>query len=122
LLGVNAMVAEATQKASLHSTTGAVAVDMESHVVARVARRHRLPFAAARVISDAAHHNLPPAARVGMKSDGGLDLPAVLRSLLVNPGQLPALIRTGLEAERGFRALLRGHRRLGPRLGGPDLG
>jgi adenosylhomocysteine nucleosidase len=121
LLGVNAMVAEATQKASLHSTTGAVAVDMESHIVARVARRHRLPFAAARVISDTAHHNLPPAARVGMKSDGGMDLPAVLRSLLAKPGQLPALIRTGLEAERGFRALLRGHRRLGPRLGGPDL-
>ncbi|MEA2853638.1 MAG: hypothetical protein QOE02_3657 [Rhodospirillaceae bacterium] len=121
LLGVNAMVAEATQKASLHSTTGAVAVDMESHIVARVARRHRLPFAAARVISDAAHHDLPPAVLVGMKSDGGMDLPAVLRSLLANPGQLPALIRTGLEAERGFRALLRGHRRLGPRLGGPDL-
>ena len=122
LLGVNAMVAEATQKASLHSTTGAVAVDMESHIVARVARRHRLSFAAARVISDAAHHDLPPAVLVGMKSDGGMDLPAVLRSLLANPGQLPALIRTGLEAERGFRALLRGHRRLGPRLGGPDLG
>jgi adenosylhomocysteine nucleosidase len=122
LLGVNAMVAEATQKASLHSTTGAVAVDMESHIVARVARRHRLSFAAARVISDAAHHDLPPAVLVGMKSDGGMDLPAVLRSLLAKPGQLPALIRTGLEAERGFRALLRGHRRLGPRLGGPDLG
>jgi hopanoid-associated phosphorylase len=121
LLGVNAMVAEAMQKASLHSTTGAVAVDMESHIVARVARRHRLPFAAARVISDAAHHDLPPAVWVGMKSDGEMDLPAVLRSLLANPGQLPALIRTGLEAERGFRALLRGHRRLGPRLGGPDL-
>jgi adenosylhomocysteine nucleosidase len=122
LLGANAMVMEATQKASLHRTTGAVAVDMESHIVARVARRHRLPFAAVRVISDAAHHNLPPAARVGMKSDGRMDLPAVLRSLLANPGQLPALIRTGLEAERGFQALLRGHRRLGPRLGGPDLG
>ena len=46
---------------------------------------------------------LPPAALVGMKPDGGMDLPAVLRSLLANPGQLPALIRTGLEAERGFR-------------------
>jgi adenosylhomocysteine nucleosidase len=121
LLGVNAMVAEATQKASLHSTTGAVAVDMESHIVARVARRHRLSFAAARVISDAAHHDLPPAVLVGMKSDGGMDLPAVLRSLLANPGQLPALMRTGFEAERGFRALLRGYRRLGPRLAGPDL-
>jgi hopanoid-associated phosphorylase len=121
LVGANAMVADATQKASLHRTTGAVAVDMESHIVARVARRHRLPFAAARVISDAAHHSLPPAARVGMKLDGGMDLPAVLRSLLTEPGQLPALIRTGLKAERAFRALLRGHRRLGPRLGSPDL-
>ena len=122
LLGANAMVMEATQKASLHRTTGAVAVDMESHIVARVARRHRLPFAATRVISDAAHHNLPAAVLVGMKADGGTDLPAVLRSLLANPGQLPALIRTALEAERGFRALIRGHRRLGPRLGGPDFG
>jgi adenosylhomocysteine nucleosidase len=121
LLGANAMVMEATQKAALHSTTGAIVVDMESHIAARVARRHHLAFAVARVVSDAAHHSLPPAARVGMKSDGTMDLPAVLRSLLANPGQLPALIRTGLEAERGFRSLLRGHRRLGPRLGGPDL-
>jgi adenosylhomocysteine nucleosidase len=94
---------------------------MESHIVARVARRHRLPFAAARVVSDAAHRSLPPAVRVGMKSDGGMDLSAVLRSLLAEPSQLPALIRTGFEAERGFRALLRGRRRLGRRLGGPDL-
>jgi adenosylhomocysteine nucleosidase len=122
LLGANAMVGDAAQKALLYRTTGALAVDMESHIVARVARRRRLPFAAARVVSDAAHRTLPPAARVGMKLDGGMDLPAVLRSLLANPGQLPALIRTGLEAERAFRALLRGHRRLGRRLGGPDLG
>lgn len=122
MLGADAMVAEATQKAALHRTTGALAVDMESHVVARIARRHRLPFAAARVVSDAAHRTLPPATRVGMKSDGGMDLAAVLRALLASPGQLPALIRTGLEAERGFRALLRGHRRLGARLCGPDLG
>lgn len=121
-LGANAMVADAAQKAALHRTTGALVVDMESHIVARVARRHRLPFAAARVISDAAHRTLPPAARVGMKSDGGMDLSAVLGSLLANPGQLPALIRTGLDAERAFRLLLRGYRRLGPRLGGPDLG
>jgi hopanoid-associated phosphorylase len=121
VLGVNAMVAEAAQKAALHRATGALAVDMESHVVARVAERHRLPFAVARVVSDAAQRSLPPAARVGMKSDGRMDLPAVLRSLRANPGQLAALIRTGLEAERGFRALLRGYRRLGAGLGGPDL-
>ena len=56
------------------------------------------------------------------RADGGVDLPAVLRSLLLAPWQLPALIRTGLEAETAFRALLRGHRLLGPGFGGPDVG
>jgi hopanoid-associated phosphorylase len=114
ILGMDEMVAEAAGKAALHRNTGALSVDMESHIAARIARRHGLPFAAARVISDAADRSLPPAARVGMRPDGGMDLPAVLLSLLARPLQLPALIRTGLEAERAFRALLRGHRRLGP--------
>ena len=104
---------------SLHRDSGAIAVDMESHLAARVARRHGLPFAAARVISDAAQRTLPPAARVGMRLDGGVDLSAVLGSLLMQPWQLPALMRTGWEAEQAFRALLRGHRLLGPGLAGP---
>jgi adenosylhomocysteine nucleosidase len=122
LLGHESFVAEASLKAELHRKTGAIAVDMESHVAARVALRHRLPFAAARVVSDPAYRTLPPAARVGMRADGSVNLPAVLRSLLRNPDQLPALIRTGFEAERGFRTLLRGHDLLGPGLGGPDVG
>jgi len=122
LLGVDTMAATARQKAELRRASDAIAVDMESHVVARVARHQRRPFVAARVISDAAHRTLPPAARVGMRSDGGIDLPAVLRSLLLAPWQLPALIRTGLEAETAFRALRRGHRLLGPGFGGPNLG
>ena len=122
VLGVDTMAATAGQKAALRRAGMRIAVDMELHVAARVARHHRRPFVAARVISDAAHRTLPPAARVGMKSGGGVDLPAVLRSLLLAPWQLPALIRTGLEAETAFRALLRGHRLLGPGLGGPNLG
>ena len=39
------------------------------------------------VVSDAAHRTLPPAALVGMRSDGNVDLPAVLRSLLSAPWQ-----------------------------------
>jgi hopanoid-associated phosphorylase len=122
LLGADVMVAEAVEKAALHIRTRAAGVDMESHVTGRVALRHGLPFAAARVISDAADRSLPPAARVGMRPDGRMDLPAVLRALLARPSQLPALIRTGLEAERAFRALFRGHRLLGAGLAGPAAG
>jgi hopanoid-associated phosphorylase len=121
ILGADTIAATAAVKAELHRATGAIAVDVESHLAARAARRHGLPFAAARVISDAAHRTLPPAARVGMRADGGIDLTAVLRSLLTAPWQLPALIRTGLEAETAFRALLRGRRLLGPGLAGPTL-
>ncbi|UFN48017.1 hopanoid-associated phosphorylase [Roseomonas sp. OT10] len=116
LLGSDTMVADAAAKAARHAATGAIAVDMESHVAARVARRHGVPFAAARVVSDAADRDLPPAARVGMRPDGGMDLPAVLRALAARPGQLPALLRTGWEAERAFCALLRGRKALGPGL------
>lgn len=122
IAGSDIMVADVAGKAALHGATGALAVDMESHVAARVAARHGLPFAVARVISDAADRSLPPAARVGMRPDGAMDLYAVLRSLAADPRQLPALIRTGLEAERAFRALLRSHHRLGPGLAGPVLG
>jgi adenosylhomocysteine nucleosidase len=121
MVGADAVVAEAAQKADLHRATGAAAVDMESHIAGRIARRLHLPFAAARVVSDAAHRTLPPAARVGMRLDGSVDVLAVLRSLIENPGQLNALIRTAVDAERSFRSLLRGHRLLGRSLSGPDV-
>ena len=122
LLGVDAIVASSVEKADLHRTTGALAVDMESHIAARVAQRHGRPFAAARVVCDPAHRTLPPAARAAMKPDGRVDLLAVMRSLLTQPSQLFALILTGREAEQAFASLLRGQRRLGPGLCGPDLG
>ncbi|MGC1301891.1 MAG: hypothetical protein WA840_05915 [Caulobacteraceae bacterium] len=118
----DAMVVDAAAKAALQKATGAVAVDMESHVVAQFAAAHGLPFAALRVISDGADRALPKAAQAGMKKDGGMDILAVLKSLSLDPAQLPALIRTGREAEVAFRALglLRRHDLLG-RLGVGDL-
>jgi hopanoid-associated phosphorylase len=102
-------VADAAAKAALHARTGALAVDMESHVAARVAARHKLPFAALRVISDRAGDSLPPAALVGMRADGAIAVGAVIGSLLRHPLQLPALLRTAREAEAAFRALGRVH-------------
>jgi hopanoid-associated phosphorylase len=113
IAGVDHMAADGAGKAALHAQTNALAVDMESHVAAAFAQRHGLPFAALRVISDGADRTLPPAAQAGMKKDGGMNLPAVLLSLLKDPRQLPALIRTGREAEVAFKALLDVHDLLG---------
>ncbi len=116
------MVTATTDKTALFSTTGALAVDMESHVAARFAQTHGLPFAAVRVVSDAADRTLPPAVQVGMRADGGMNLPAVLWALAKAPGQFPALIRTGREADIAFKALLGCHDLFGrPGIGCPYL-
>ncbi|GAA0323232.1 hypothetical protein GCM10009087_36920 [Sphingomonas oligophenolica] len=107
ITGSDTIVATAAQKQALHAKTGALAVDMESHIAARVAARHNLPFAIIRVISDSADEALPPAALAGMKPDGSMALGAVLASLARNPAQLPALIRTGIHAGRAFAELRR---------------
>lgn len=120
-LGSDAMLTAAADKRRAGAATGAIAVDMESHVAARVARRLGLPFAAARVISDAVGRDLPPAVSVGMRPDGGMALGPVLAALARDPAQLAGLVRTGLEAGTAFRALGRGRRLLGPRLGLVDL-
>jgi adenosylhomocysteine nucleosidase len=105
IVGNDAIVATAGEKRLLSEQTGALAVDMESHVAGGVALRKDLPFAALRVISDGAEDDLPPAALVGMSPDGGMALGAVLASLSRNPRQLPALIRTGRQADQAFRSL-----------------
>jgi len=105
IVGNDTIVATAAEKRLLRARSGALAVDMESHVAARVAVRKGLPFAALRVISDRAEDDLPPAALVGMRPDGGMALGAVFASLARDPRQLPALIRTGRQADRAFRSL-----------------
>ena len=122
MAGMNGMSADRDSKARLHASTRAWASDMESHVAARIASSSGLPFAALRVVSDAAHRTLPPAARVALKPCGGIDLVSVLRSLLRAPLQIPALIRTALEAEIAFAALLRCRYVLHAGFSGADLG
>ncbi len=121
VLGSDVPIASVAAKTEARGS-GAIAVDMESHIARRVAARHGLPCLVARVISDGANHALPPAALAGMRPDGGIALGAVLASLALHPSQLPALIRTGRDAETAFRALGRLHHMLrGGRVAGLDL-
>jgi nucleoside phosphorylase len=103
------MIADAARKSALQIETRALAVDMESHVAARVAQRHGLPFAVARVISDAASRSLPHAARVAMAPDGGIRVGAVLIAILTRPWQLPTLIGVALDARSAMKSLARGY-------------
>ncbi|GAA4781046.1 phosphorylase [Stakelama sediminis] len=105
VIGRDDAVAAREDKRILWQESGAIAVDMESHVAALVAEERGLPFAAVRVISDTADETLPPAALAGMRPDGGMALGRVLASLARHPAQLPALIRTGRRAGTAFKRL-----------------
>jgi hopanoid-associated phosphorylase len=117
--GVDAPVVTREHKRTLHHEAGTAAVDMESHIAARIAARHNVPFAACRVIIDPAERTLPPAALVGMRADGRADALAVARSLCRQPRQLFALLRVVADAHAARSALFRGRRRLGPNLSFP---
>jgi len=119
ILGMDTLVADPEQKESLYARTGAAAVDMESHIAARIAAVHQIAFVACRVIIDPAHRPLPPAALVGLHPDGTIDAGAVFRSAVREPGQLPALVRTALDARVARAALRRGRGMLGSGLGFP---
>jgi hopanoid-associated phosphorylase len=121
VVGVDAPIAEPAKKRELHRTTGAVAVDMESHIVARVAAAHRLAFAAVRVIVDPAHRRIPPAALLGMRPDGRANVSAILRDLMTRPSQLRPLARVAVDALAARAAMHRVRRLLGPHFGLADL-
>jgi hypothetical protein len=105
LAAVAAPVVGRAQKEALHGATGALAVDMESHLAAEQARLRGLPFAACRAVVDPAWRTLPPAATAGLRDDGTTALAPILRELARDPAQLPAMIRLAFDA-RAARASL----------------
>ena len=117
--GVDAPVVAEAAKRALHATHGTVACAMESHIAAKIAARHGVPFAACRVIIDPAERTLPPAALVGMRSDGRPDVFAVARSLCQQPRQVFALLRVVADLRAARSALSDGRRRLGGNLSFP---
>jgi adenosylhomocysteine nucleosidase len=121
IAGIDFPLAGHEEKHALHIQTGAHAADMESHIAARVAAAHNLPFAAFRVVADPAHRRLPHAALVALKSDGSLAYGAIAGSIMRDPSQIPQLLRIAHDAQAAFLALFRSRKLLAGTLGFPDF-
>lgn len=119
LAGLDAPLTSARDKAILWRSSGACAVDMESHAAARIARHHGLPFAACRVVLDPAWRSVPPSALAGMAADGSTAPWPLLRALAAAPGELGPLCMLAWDALRARRALGQVRARLGARLAAP---
>ncbi|MDE1180259.1 phosphorylase [Paraburkholderia sp.] len=103
----------ADDKAALHRATGALAVDMESHLAATVAAELGVPFAVCRAIVDPAWRSLPSAATAGLQDDGRTAILPILRELLRQPSQIVPLIQLAGDARSANQTLLAARRALG---------
>lgn len=113
LLGNPEIVANTAEKQKLHTTKGAVAVDMESAAVASVATTQGLPFLAVRAIADSADMNLPNSVTVAVDNRGDINLPKLLGYALAHPAEFLALARLGKAFHAAANTLRRAAYRLG---------
>ncbi len=99
------LLAKIEAKAALYAQTQALAVDLESGLLAEAAQTANLPFVILRAVADPADRALPKAAQIPLTPAGKPNLPAILVSVLRSPGQIPGLIALGLEMNRAMASL-----------------
>lgn len=90
------IVATGKDKKRLHTQTGAIALDMESIAIAKVALQNNLPFLAIRAIADPVNMNLPKAINHSLNNEGDIVLGKLLLFIALHPSELPGLIKLGL--------------------------
>ena len=112
-----APVLTVADKRRLADASQAIAVDTESRLAARFAKRHNLPFLVLRAVSDTADRPLPPLAVRAIGPSGRLDGRAILAELAARPGQLLLLPRLAPDTARAMATLRRVRRLLGAGLG-----
>jgi hypothetical protein len=117
IAGVASPMTSFEERRDFHATTGAVAADMESQTVARIAAEFRIPFAACRVVLNPAHRILPRAALIEIGPAGKPGLRKIGGSVLKDPRQLLSLGRLGLDAVIAVLALRSAKQRLGSHFG-----
>ena len=91
-------LSDASQKKAFREASGAVAVDMESGTLARLAHQHQIPFVVIRSVADTSTMSIPPSILKTMSVEGKINFALLCQQLLLHPADCLALLRLG----RGF--------------------
>jgi nucleoside phosphorylase len=92
------------EKRALWEATGSDAVEMESQIIRAICRAHGIPSATIRVISDAAHENLPLDFNIFMTAKE-LNYGRLILALLGSPSKIPAMLRLQRQTQLAARNL-----------------
>jgi len=110
----DSVLESADDKLLLHTLSGALIADMESAAIAEACQGAGRPLLVVRAVSDRLTMRIPHCALAAVDANGDVKVAPCLGSLLLAPGDLPALLRLA----RGFRVacsvLSRLARRAGP--------
>lgn len=105
ILEAKNVVTGQAEKHSLFLNTGALAVDMESVAIARVACANQLKFLAVRAIADTASMSFPDAVSASLNPRGDVRIGSLLGQIAKHPGQVPGLIALGRAFGSAMRTL-----------------
>jgi nucleoside phosphorylase len=106
VLGATSVLATRTEKKHAWVATRALAVDLESEIVARTATTLGIPFIVLRTIADTARRDLPPASLIPLGPDGQPQVFRVLAAVLRRPFQIAGLIGLAQETRMALSALI----------------
>lgn len=105
LLESKTLVTTSDDKQLLHRQSTAIALDMESVAVAKVAHAHAFPFLVIRAIADPVTMDLPQAVSYALNEQGDVQLGKLLTFLLKHPKELKGLISLGQHFNAAKRTL-----------------
>lgn len=107
LLGGTHVVVGVAEKRRLHESSGAVAVDMESRVVAQAAAAAGVPFLAVRAVADPAGRPLPRAVIGSIGPAGAPRIGRVMGRVCLRPWEVPQLLQLRRDSDAALASLSR---------------
>ncbi len=104
------VLADASRKADFGRLTGALAADMESGSILRVAQSAGIPAVVVRVVMDDCHASIPSVLLQSLNDHGRLDLLRLIARILVQPsliGPLAVLSAAFVKARHSLHSIVR---------------
>ena len=105
MIGVGIPITKPGHKKEIFRQTSALACDMESHAVGKVAQSAGIPFVVIRVISDPSNRHIPVAAISCIKPTGRVSMARFFVAIASRPWDVQHLYHLGLDSRVAHRQL-----------------
>lgn len=120
LIQTNDVIKNPNQRYQLHKITNAIAVDMESGAIAKVAGQNNIPFLIIRTIVDPYNESIPNSALSNIDQFGRAKILPLIGNLLRKPTDIPKLITLGSHFNQARKTLQHISQLLGSNLPTPE--